>query len=102
MTLDKPSSAEEEYFAREEAERRKKLAETKAAQVSQTERERLKQEHWMHCPKCGLELQSIDYRGATVDKCFNCGGIYLDDGELEKLAGKKGSLLQGIADLFKG
>lgn len=50
----------------------------------------------------GFELQSIDYRSVTIDKCFNCGGIYLDDGELEKLAGKKGSLLQGIVDLFKG
>lgn len=102
MAIDKPSSSEEEYFARQEAERRKKAAEAKAAQISQAERERLKREHWMRCPKCGFELQSIVYRGVIIDKCFNCGGIYLDDGELEKLAGKKGSLLQGVADLFKG
>ncbi|MBI4124393.1 MAG: zf-TFIIB domain-containing protein [Deltaproteobacteria bacterium] len=102
MTLEKPSSTEEEYFARMEAEKKKKSADAKRAQMSQTERERLKKEHWMRCPKCGLELQSIDYRGVTIDKCFHCGGIYLDDGELEKLAGQKSRLLQNIAELFKG
>ena len=102
MALDKPSSSEEEYFAREEAEKRKKLAQTKLAQVSTAEKERLKKEHWMRCPKCGMELQSIDYREVTIDKCFSCGGIFLDDGELEKIAGKKSNLFQGIANLFKG
>jgi len=102
MALDKPSSSEEEYFAKQEAEKRKKLAEVKLAQVSQTEKERLKKEHWMRCPKCGMELQTIDYREVAIDKCFSCGGIYLDDGELEKIAGMKSNLLQGIASLFKG
>lgn len=102
MALDKPSSAEEEYFAREEAEKKKKLAEAMQTKISQAERERLKKEHWMHCPKCGLELQSIGFKGVTIDKCFSCGGIYLDDGELEKIAGTKSNLFQSIAKLFKG
>ena len=56
----------------------------------------------MRCPKCGMELQTIEYRAVAIDKCFSCGGLYLDDGELEKIAGTKSNLFQGIANLFKG
>ncbi|MCH9683390.1 MAG: zf-TFIIB domain-containing protein [Deltaproteobacteria bacterium] len=44
----------------------------------------------MRCPKCGMPLDEITFRGVKVDKCFGCGGVYLDDGELEELAGKPG------------
>ncbi|OGQ04649.1 MAG: hypothetical protein A2W61_00515 [Deltaproteobacteria bacterium RIFCSPLOWO2_01_44_7] len=102
MALDKPSTSEEEYFAKLEVEKKKKLAETRVTKVSQTEKEQLKKEHWMRCPKCGMELQTIEYRAVAIDKCFSCGGLYLDDGELEKIAGTKSNLFQGIANLFKG
>ncbi len=102
MVAEKPSSAEEEYFAKQEAEKRKKLAEVALAKISEAEKERLKKEHWMRCPKCGMELHTIDYLSVSIDKCFHCLGIYLDDGELEKIIRKKGFSLQGIVDLFKG
>jgi hypothetical protein len=54
------------------------------------EREQLKQLHWMHCPKCGQGLDEMVFRGVRIDKCFACGGVYLDDGELEQLTGKPG------------
>ena len=60
------------------------------SRIDLTERERLKELHWMCCPKCGGELDEITFRGVKVDKCFACGGVYLDDGELEQLAGKGG------------
>ena len=81
----KPSSAEEEYFAREEAEKKRKLALEVKRQTSAAELERLKQQHWMRCPKCGLELQSLHMRNVDVDACMSCGGFWLDKGELEKL-----------------
>lgn len=102
MSLDKPSSSEEEYFAKLEAEKKQKLAKTQQAKISEEEKERLKREHWMRCPKCGLELQPVVFRGVTIDKCFHCGGVYLDDGELEKLAGKDNPFFQSIAAIFKG
>jgi uncharacterized protein len=55
-------------------------------------REQLKRLHWMRCPKCGCELDEITFRGVKVDKCLACGGVFLDDGELEQLAGKPGWL----------
>ena len=59
-------------------------------ELSDEERERLRALHWMRCPKCGLHLDEITFRDVKVDKCFGCGGVYLDDGELEQLAGKPG------------
>lgn len=59
-------------------------------ELDEDERRELKRLHWMRCPKCGAELDEIVFRGVRVDKCFSCGGVYLDDGELEQLAGKPG------------
>ena len=90
---DKPSTAEEEYFARENAERLRKLAAEEKASLASTKREELKKIHWMRCPKCGMELQEIGFRGVQVDRCFSCGGTFLDAGELEKIAAPEGGAI---------
>jgi uncharacterized protein len=90
---DKPSTAEEEYFARENAERLRKLAADEKAALAKTQRDELKKQHWMRCPKCGMELQEIGFRGVQVDRCFSCGGTYLDAGELEKIAAPEGNAI---------
>ena len=78
---------EDEYFARTEFDRCKKLAEERAAKLKQKELDELKRLHWMRCPKDGLELIEVELKGVRVDKCSHCGGIYLDNGELEKIVG---------------
>src|SRR5690349_12598227 len=83
--LVKPSEKEEEYFARQELERRQQLAkEGEAARVEQ-ERQRHRVLHFMRCPKCGSALEEIAFGDVRVDKCFGCEGLWLDKGELEKL-----------------
>jgi hypothetical protein len=74
----KASDAEEEYFARENAERLRKLAAEQKKALADTEREKLRQLHQMHCPKCGMELKEIGVRGVQVDRCFSCNGTWLD------------------------
>ena len=49
------------------------------------ERKRLKDLHWMHCPKCGMKLQEVKFKAVDADVCFSCGGMFLDKGELEQL-----------------
>jgi uncharacterized protein len=90
---DKPSNAEEEYFARENAERLRKLAAEQKASLASSRREELKKRHFMRCPKCGMELKEIGFRGVQVDRCFSCGGTYLDAGELEKIAAPEGGAI---------
>jgi hypothetical protein len=100
---DKPSRAEDEFFAREEAEKLHRLHVEKLRQQTKEEIEQQKQLHWMKCGKCGYDLQTIRWRNVDVDKCFRCGAILLDDGELEKLAGKEntGQFMQSFTSLFK-
>jgi len=83
--IDKPSDKEAEYFMKEELTTIKRMRGEAAAKLQVEERERLKKLHWMRCPKCGMEMSEIDYRGVEVDACFSCGGMYFDKGEVEKL-----------------
>jgi uncharacterized protein len=81
----KPTANEEEYFARQEAERRRKIADEQQARLKTEERERDRTLHFMRCPKCGLLLEEITFGDVRVDKCFGCEGIWLDKGEFETL-----------------
>jgi len=101
MTTSKHLTPEEEYFARENLTKLKNLALEKNAKLAAEEKERLKKLHWMRCAKCGSELHEVLFRGVTIDKCFNCGGVFLDNGELEKVAGAESGLVSSVMSLFK-
>ncbi len=100
----KASDTEEEYFARENAERLRKLAADQKKSLADAEREKLRKLHHMRCPKCGMELQEISVRGVQVDRCFSCNGTFLDAGELEKLAGGQGenTVMAAVLRVFGG
>ena len=45
----------------------------------------------LQCPKCGGATDAINYGGDTgiiIDRCTQCRGIWLDQGELEHVQGK--------------
>jgi hypothetical protein len=97
-------SNEDEYFAREEVLKKEKLALDQAREMREKERDELKQLHWMHCPKCGLDLQTVSLRGVAIDRCFHCDGTWLDAGELEKLGAheseQRGAVVRSILNIF--
>lgn len=95
------NSNEEEYFARQEIEKKRKLAEEISSKLKAEEKANLKELHFNHCGKCGEQLQELAFKGVMIDKCFACGAVLLDDGELEKLAGAEGSVITSIIGLFK-
>ncbi len=97
----KPSEAEEEYFARLEFEKKKKIAEEQMKLLSAKEKEDLKKTHFMHCPKCGIELIMVRYKNVEVDECPNCKGFWLDAGEVEKIISEKDSFLSNVLKIFK-
>lgn len=37
------------------------------------------------CPNCGAGMKEVERRGVLLDVCPQCGGVWLDRGELEKL-----------------
>ncbi|HUP61333.1 MAG TPA: zf-TFIIB domain-containing protein [Thermoanaerobaculia bacterium] len=99
--IDKPSKAEDEYFARQELERRKKWAQEQTAKKSADEKEQTKQLHWMKCPKCGMDLAEIELHGVKVDQCASCGGIFLDAGEMEQLEKHEEGVLHRVFSMFR-
>jgi len=101
MSTVKPSHEEEEYFAKQEIETRRLNADKVRTQMAQQEIESLKKLHWMHCAKCGFEMHPVVFKGITIEKCPNCHGIFLDNGELEQLAGKEHGFFKNVLGLFK-
>ena len=39
----------------------------------------------MHCPRCKAELKTEQYKGIEVDRCPDCGGMWLDYPELDQV-----------------
>jgi phage FluMu protein Com len=79
--MDKTSRNEDEYFAKQDADLIKE-------QRARLDRERATAErasHYMRCPKCGGALVETDFHHIKIDKCPDCGGIWLDKGEIEML-----------------
>jgi len=96
-----PSEKEEEYFARMEFERKKKLEEEKHGNLKEEDKKRLKGLHYMRYAKCGMELIEIDYKGIKVDKCSECEGIWLDAGEFEVISKFEKTRLDKLFSVFK-
>jgi hypothetical protein len=93
--------SEEEYFARQEAERKRKLAEERQATLLAEERERERALHRMKCPKCGMQLEEIAFGDVRVDKCFSCEGLWLDKGEIDLIQQKEGGFMGKMLSVFR-
>ena len=86
------SKSEDEWFRRNEKElldtaraaRLKREAE-RAAREKADHSKRLKELHFMKCPKCGHDLKEEKLENVTVDRCTHCEGIFFDAGELEQV-----------------
>ena len=49
-----------------------------AQSMASSEKQRLKELHYMKCPKCGMGLATIQMHGVNVDHCSSCGGVFLE------------------------
>lgn len=97
----KPSEKEDEYMARMEYEKLRKIEDEKRAKLALDEKKKLKDLHFMHCPKCGMDLIEIDYKNIKVDKCSKCEGIWLDAGELEAISKLEKTGLDKLFGVFR-
>ena len=98
--IEKPT-VEEEYFARMEYERRKKVEEERQNKLAVEEKKRLRELHFLRCPKCGMQLLEIDYKGIKVDKCSECEGIWLDAGEMDAISKLEKGGLDKLFSVFQ-
>src|SRR5687767_50701 len=80
-TDEKPSRNEDEYFARQNAEQIREMRAKLDAERKKTERAA----NLNKCPRCGGQLKEQQIQAVKIDACADCGGVWLDPGELEQL-----------------
>ena len=99
--MEKPSKNEEEYFARQQIELKRKLAAERQARIEAEEHAAARALHFMKCPKCGMQLEEISLGDVRVDKCFHCQGLWLDAGELERITTKEPGFMERLLHVFR-
>ena len=75
---------------------REKRGEERAAHEKAEETRRLKDLHFMKCPKCGHDMAAQSIQGVSIERCGFCEGVYLDAGELEVLFLRKADDNRGV------
>jgi len=75
---------EEEYFHRKNKEALEKLRE----QMKVSEEAKAAGTSSMKCPRCDGTLNESKFEEVLIDICDQCGGVWLDSGELEQVTKK--------------
>lgn len=81
----RPSEKEEKYFIEQEVKRLKAIREEHLKKTAESERQAQKELHYLHCAKCGQKMETTTLVGVEIEVCPDCGGVYLDAGELGKI-----------------
>jgi predicted Zn-ribbon and HTH transcriptional regulator len=91
-----PSDREDEYFMKLDKERIGKMRsglDTKREEEFKLHR---RDTHWMKCPKCGHDLEEINYQDVMIDRCPDCKGMWLDHDEIELLGKGEAKMTKGF------
>lgn len=78
---EKQKGQEDDYFGRRDRELLEKMR--------QQRRQAVASQSAMQCPRCHAALVERVQHDVTVDECPSCGGLWLDKGEFEHIAGRE-------------
>lgn len=94
----KPSKNEDEYFAKLDAER----LERKRKELARLNQDAERKSHHMRCPKCGGHLVTEEFHRIQLDRCPDCHGLWLDNGEIDAVMAHedKGVLGRAMTDFM--
>ncbi len=92
---------EEEYFVREDAEKKHKIEVKKKKAQKEQAKAHQKKLHYMRCSKCGDGLKTIKIGLIDVDQCADCGCIVIEKGDLKKIILEESSIFHGFIELFQ-
>ena len=100
----KPRKHEDEYIWVEDLQQRLAKQQKEQQAASETEKHRLKEAHWMHCPKCGQKLSPEKCGLVEIDVCPSCKGVWLDAGELGTIveSAGQGSFFHNCLRILRG
>ena len=101
--VEQDKSREDEWFLQNEKQlieaariARLKREQERTAREKADEVKRLKDLHFMKCPKCGHDMKEEVIEKVTADRCTHCEGIYFDAGELEQVLVQKDEQRRGL------
>jgi Zn-finger nucleic acid-binding protein len=103
LVLKRKSTKEDEYFARQDKELIARHREEKArreAEKAKEEAARRREIHYMKCPKCGSDMEEIEFKEIQIDRCTGCSGVWLDKGELKTLLEREARMVKTIFKAF--
>jgi hypothetical protein len=93
----KTSEKEEQYFKQKELELKKKFEAEREAYRAAEKKQKINKLHFMKCPKCYSDLKEESYKEKiNIDRCQQCGGVWLDAGELELLVKNEPGFVSGF------
>ena len=75
----------EKVMLEQAARQRERRMQEAAAKHEQEGLDRLSAAHWMKCPKCGHDMETVILEGIDVENCTFCKGVYFDRTEIETL-----------------
>ena len=99
MARSKPGRSEEEFIARQES-RRRELGQIEREQ-EEAEAARAQRRGYGPCG-CDSKLSRESFREIVIDRCPDCGGVWLDPGELEKISYDDAQLVRSVFNFFAG
>jgi DNA-directed RNA polymerase subunit RPC12/RpoP len=101
--VEQDKSREDDWFRQNEEQlleaarvARLKREQERAAEEKAEEMKRLKELHFMKCPKCGHDLKEEAIEKVTADRCTHCEGLFFDAGELEQILMQKEEQRRGF------
>ena len=100
----KPNQIVDQYIWVEELQKRLARLEKEQQAESEAKKLRLKEAHWMHCPKCGQKLSTEKCGEVEIDVCPSCKGVWLDVGELGTIveSAGQGSFFHSCLRILRG
>jgi len=96
----KHTKTEDEYIWVHELQTRMARLEKEQQAQTQAEKLRLKELHWMHCPKCGQQLATEHHGSVDVDLCPSCHGLWLDANELETIVARESGFFHSLLKML--
>jgi hypothetical protein len=97
------SKREDDWFRENEKElletarlARLKREKERAAKEKAEETKRLRELHFLKCPKCGHDMKEETLDNVAIDRCTRCEGVFFDAGELERAYMKKAEERRGL------
>jgi uncharacterized protein len=101
LVVEQDRKREDEWFLQRqllEAARIARLAreQERSAKEKAEETKRLKDLHFMKCPKCGHDMVEETIEALSADRCTHCEGLFLDAGELEQILAQKEDQRRGF------